>query len=229
LVEHDWNFFDPTRPWNHQSFPSSVIGWLNGNSLTYRLVRDGLRGAWDRLTGTDSSGRSAPDALEEADPLNPTVIPRILDIFFTTPDEKWDQAWQITGDLLAALRDAVASDGAQLIVAIVPPHMIVQNDYWGYNTLFEDSGQPWDLWYPQNRMLALLDDLGIPAINPTQTLIDFRAMTGQDVFYKLDRHLNRTGACVFGTALANALMTDGYAEPDAAYPRDPLTLCETLP
>jgi hypothetical protein len=229
LVEHDWNYFDPTRPWDHESFPSSVIGWLNGNSLTYRLVRDSVRAVWDRLTGTDSSHSSSSAPLEEPDPLHPTSIPRILDIFFTTPDAKWDQAWQITGDLLAALRDAVASDGAQLVVAIVPPHMIVQNDYWAYNELFEQSGKPWDLWYPQNRMLALLDDLRIPVINPTQTLIDFRAATGQDVFYKLDRHFNRTGACVFGTALANALMADGYAAPDAAYPRNPLTSCETLP
>jgi hypothetical protein len=229
LVEHDWTFTDPTRPWDHQPFPNSVIGWLNGNSLTYRLVRDGLRDVRDRITGTDSGGTSAPESLETPDPLHPTSIPRVLDIFFTAPDEKWNQAWQITGDLLAALRDSVASDGAQLVVVIIPPHMIVQNDYWAYNALFEQSGQEWDLWYPQNRMLALLDDLGIPVINPTQTLIDFRAATGQDVFYELDRHLNRTGSCVFGTALANALMADGYANPDAAYPRDPLAACENLP
>jgi hypothetical protein len=229
LVEHDWNFTDPTRPWDHQPFPDSVIGWLNGNSLTYRLVRDGLRDVRDRVTGTDSGVTSAPDSLETPDPLHPTSIPRVLNIFFTAPDEKWNQAWQITGDLLAALRDSVGSDGAQLVVVIIPPHMIVQNDYWAYNTLFEESGQAWDLWYPQNRMLALLDGLGIPAINPTQTLIDFRATTGQDVFYELDRHLNRTGSCVFGTALANALMADGYATPDAAFPRDPVAACETLP
>ena len=229
LVEHDWNFIDPTRPWDHQPFPNSVIGWLNGNSLSYRLIRDGLREARDRITGTDSSGSSAREPLETVDPLHPTSIPRILDIFFTAPDEKWDEAWQITGDLLAALRDSVASDGAQLVVVIIPPHMIVQNDYWAYNSLFEQSGQDWDLWYPQNRMLALLDDLGIPAINPTQTLIDFRATTGQDVFYELDRHLNRTGSCVFGTALANALVAEGHAAPDAAYPRDPLATCQNLP
>jgi hypothetical protein len=228
LVEHDWNYVDPTRPWDREPFPNSVIGWLNGNSLTYRLVRDGLRSAWHRITGADSSD-ATPEPLESVDPLHPTSIPRILDIFFTAPDAEWDQAWQITGDLLAALRDSVASDGAQLVVVIVPPHMIVQNDYWAYNALFEQSGQAWDLWYPQNRMLALLDDLGIPAINPTQTLIDFRTATGQDVFYKLDRHLNRTGSCAFGTALANVLVADGYAEPDAAYPRDPLATCETLP
>ena len=228
LVEHDWNYVDPTRPWDREPFPNSVIGWLNGNSLTYRLVRDSLRDVRDRITGIDSSS-PASEPLETVDPLHPTSIPRILDIFFTAPDAQWDQAWQITGDLLAALRDSVASDGAQLVVAIIPPHMIVQNDSWTFNSLFEQSAQAWDLWYPQNRMLTLLDDLGIPAINPTQTLIDFRTATGQDVFYKLDRHLNRTGSCVFGTALANALVADGYATPDAAYPRDPLASCEKLP
>jgi hypothetical protein len=225
LVEHSWKYFDPTRPWDHQPFPNSVIGWLNGNSLSYRLVRDSVRGLRDWVTGADGGSSSPPPLETTEEVLNPTSIPRILDIFFTAPDEQWETAWQITAKLLAALRDSVASDGAQLVVVIVPPHMIVQNDYWAYNTLFDQSGQDWDLWYPQNRMLALLDELDIPAINPTQTLIDFRTATGQDVFYELDRHLNVTGSCVFGTALANSLMADGYTEPDAAYPRDPLKLC----
>jgi lysophospholipase L1-like esterase len=223
LIEHAWTYRDPTRPWERQSFPASMISWLNGNSLTYRLTRDALRAGWARITGGEVSDAMPEGQEAGVDPRHPTVIPRELNIFFTEPDERWETSWQITGALLAALRDSVTSDGAQLVVVIIPPHMIVQNDYWVYNDLFAQSDRAWDLWYPQNRMIALLNDLNIPAVNLTPSFIDFRAATGQDVFYKLDRHLNPAGSCLFGTALANWLAAQGYAE--AGPPRDVMLTC----
>jgi hypothetical protein len=224
LVEHPWNYTDRSRSFEQAPFPDNVIGWLNAHSLTYRLMRDARDRVAASLTGTQEDQGTT---LEAVDPDHPTRIPLPLEVLFSQPDARWETAWQITGALLKTLRDSVAADGAQFVVALVPPHMIVQNDYWQFTDLFNASGRAWDLWTAQNRMLALLDDLNIPVINPTQQFIDFRSRTGQLLFYVRDRHFNATGTCVFGTSLANWLMEHGYVSQDVQFPRDPVAECRT--
>jgi hypothetical protein len=228
LIKHPWHYTDKTRAYMDQAFPKNVIGWLNANSLTYRLTRDAVRGVWDFVTGQETEADDLSAAAVEAwqaEIANPTYIPAPLESIFTEPDERWQVSWRITAELIEAFRDVVRADGAELVVAVVPPHMIVQDDYWHYEALFDASERAWDRWYPQNRLLELLDALEIPVINPTQTFIDFRAETGQDVFYPLDKHFTPIGSCVFGTALANGLVEVGIVKPDAGYPRDPGAEC----
>jgi hypothetical protein len=224
LVEHPWNYVDTTRSFERQSFPYNVIGWLDAHSLTYRLVRDERDRIRAFLTGTgnDSASQRNPATVDFD---NPTRLPALLEVMFTQPDAKWETAWQITGALLKALRDSVEADGAQLVVALVPPHMIVQSDTWHYADLLDASGHAWDVWYAQDRMLTLLDDLDIPVMNPTHLFIDFRAETGQLPFYVRDAHFTAIGTCLFGTSLANWLMEHGYVSPDARFPRDPTAEC----
>jgi len=224
LVEHPWHYVDRSRSFERQPFPANVIGWLNAHSLTYRLVRDAADRIAAALTDTDHQADQRAD-LEPVDPNHPVRIPLPLEVLFSQPDTRWETAWQITGALLKALRDSVEADGAQFVVALVPPHMIVQNDYWHYADLFDATGRAWDLWYAQNRMLALLNDLSIPVMNPTHLFIDFRAQTGRLPFYVRDRHFNPTGTCLFGTALANWLMEHGYVSADARNLPDPMEEC----
>jgi len=224
LVEHPWDYVDKTRPYLVQPFPENVIGWLNAHSITYRVLRDAPRRVRDALTGGDDDGDSEDGArgprLPAAD-----VLSTPLEVFFTEPDDAWQAAWRLTEALLVAFRDAVTEDGAEFVVAIVPPHMIVQYDDWRYEPALEEAGREWDLWYPQQRMLALLDRLDIAVINPTDLFIDFHEQTGQHAYYVLDRHFNPTGTCLFGTALANELAARGYVDAPPDIPVDPLAAC----
>jgi hypothetical protein len=80
--------------------------------------------------------------------------------------------------------------------------MVVQNDDWRYSALLRDSGREWDLMYPQQRMLALLDRLQIPAFNPTAAFVELRARTGQRPFFPTDKHFNDTGHRWFADTLS---------------------------
>lgn len=216
LVEYPWHYTDKTRPYLDQDFPQNVIGWLNVHSVTYRLLRNRLGDAATDIGDDDDA---------HIDPQNPKRIPRALKILFDDLDPEWETSWQITEALIAAFRDAVEADGAEFVVALVPPHMIVQNEHWQFNDLFEAEGRAWDLYNPQERLTAVLDEMSIPLLNPTQDFLDFRAATGQDPFWVKDRHFNPTGSCLFGTLLANWLIEQDLAPPDDAYPRDPLAVC----
>lgn len=219
LVEHGWDYADKTRPYLYQDFPQNVVGWLNAHVVTYRLLRDG----WDQVAGDADTGHKRTHA--HIDPLNPTRIPRELNVLFSEPDAEWQQAWQITESLVGAFRDSVQANGADFGVVIVPPHMIVQRDHWQFEDLFAESGRAWDLYYPQTRMSAMLDALNIPALNPTQTFVDFRAATGLDPMYIRDRHFNPTGTCVFAASIANWLVAQDLTGPFPAYPLDPAREC----
>ncbi len=224
LVVHPWPYNDVTRPYLNQDFPSNVIGWLNKNSVTYRVLRDGVRGIRTRLSG-DSTG-AAPTMGTASEPAQIVDDERVwlMNVMDSQPDATWEQAWTITGDLLAKLRDAVEANGAQLVTAIVPPHMIVQQDSWTMQSAFDASSRPLDLWYPHERMLALLAGLNIPTLDPTALFLDFRAQTGRDLYFLGDPHFNATGTCVFGTALANWLTAEGYVDGDTT-PHNPVTVC----
>jgi hypothetical protein len=225
LVEHPWNYIDRTRTYWDQAFPKNIVGWLNANSLSYRLVRDGVRSVWHSVTGKEQSQAAASSWDWRSEYAHPVQIPLTEEVFFTQPDEKWETAWQTTEAILTAYRDAVLADGAELLVVLIPPHVIVQEDTWRYTALFEQSGREWDLWYPQKRMLALLDKLNIPVLNPTQTFIDLKAQTGENPFYSLDGHFNSTGTCWFGTVLSNWLVEQGYVQAGSPFPYNPMEVC----
>lgn len=221
LVEHPWHYTDRSRSYQQEDFPQSIIGWLNAHSATYRLLRNGLDGLIDWVRGTDDD---ADDDADDARALTvQSFLPLDAQVFINPPDERWEASWALTGALLAALRDAVAADGSELVVAIIPPHMIVQYDDWRFAPAFEAAGEEYELWYPQRRMTDLLAELDIPTFNPTQTFIDFHAETGLDPFLTRDRHFNPTGTCLFGTALAGWLVENGYV--DAPGPPDLVAAC----
>src|SRR5690606_542990 len=137
-------------------------------------------------------------------------MPLEMDVMDPCPDATWEQAWTITGKLLSELRDTVAASEAQLVAVVVPPHMIVDYDTWSWRHVFEPSERPLDLWYPPTRMLTLLSDLSIPALDPLQTFVDFRDRTGQSSFYMYDRHFNPAGTCLFGASVSAWLTEAGY-------------------
>ncbi len=209
LVEHPWHYRDRTRRYANDRFPYSFIGWCRANSLTYVALHDGIWACKAAiLNRRDKTGMpGSADGSKAGDA--PRILPQPLEVFFTRPDAKWEEAWALSEALLTALRDAVAADGARLVVAIVPPHMVVQNDDWRYSALLQASGREWDLMYPQQRTLALLDRLHIPALNPTRAFVELRAKTGQRPFFPIDKHFNETGNRWFADALSNWLIADG--------------------
>ena len=203
LVEHSWRYRDRTRRYASERFPYSFIGWCRANSLTYGLLHDGIWACKAAvLDGGDKTRMPESARGSKADDA-PRTLPQPLEVFFTQPDDRWEAAWALSAALLAALRDAVAADGARLVVAIIPPHMVVQNDDWRHGALLRDSGREWDLMYPQQRMLALLDRLRIPALNPTANFVELRAGTGERPFFRTDKHFNDTGHRWFADVLSD--------------------------
>lgn len=211
LVEHLWPYVDITRPYLQQDFPSNAIGWLDKNSVIYRALRSvvhTIRGV-KAAANPDTSSNSNPHTEHVQQRSN---IPLEMQIMNSSPDAEWEQAWTITEKLLVRLRDEVTADGATFAAVIVPPHMIVEYDSWGWKLQFETSDYPLKLLYPHERMLSLLSTLDIPVLDPLQIFLDFKARAGESLFYQYDRHFNPTGTCLFGLTLSDWLADEGYVE-----------------
>ncbi len=218
LVEHSWRYRDRTRRYANERFPYSFIGWCRANSLTYVALHDGIWACKAAVLNSRDKTRTPASADEAKARDAPRILPQPLEVFFTRPDGKWEEAWALSEALLAALRDAVAADGARLVVAIIPPHMVVQNDDWRYGAVLRNSGREWDLMYPQQRTLALLDRLHIPAFNPTRAFVELRVRTGQRPFFPIDKHFNEAGHRWFAEAFSNWLMASGATRNTRANP-----------
>jgi hypothetical protein len=123
----------------------------DAHSLTYRALRDAARAVWSAVNGDDSPA-SSPMIIQPADLAHPTAIPQPLEVIFSEPDEKWQQSWQITGELLRSFRAAVEADvpagGGDRAAAHDRTARAL-----ALSSLFADSGRAWDLWYPQHRMM----------------------------------------------------------------------------
>ncbi len=216
LVEHPWVYVDRSQDYLKQPFPKNVIGWLNAHSMSYRVVRDALRGGWAALRDVmrRSEAETAPTTPTPSPPPPPSEFPTPLECFFVPPDEKWEEAWRLTMALVDRLRTEVEAEGRQFVVVLVPPHMAVQTEGWRFLPFFEESTRTWDLWYPHERMLLELRAMGIRPIDPTPTFVAFYRKTHLDLYYPRNRHFNPRGACVFAAALTNALSARGVLAAD---------------
>lgn len=213
LVEHPWMYVDHSQDYLKQPFPRNVVGWLNANSMSYRLARDVLRKGWNALVGlVNHSPKTETSASTPTPPPPPEEFPTPLECFFVPPDEKWEEAWELTRVLLQQFRADVEADGKQFIVAIIPPHMAVQTEHWRFLHFFQETERSWDLWYPHQRMLQEMEALDIPYIDATPAFVEFYAKTGLDLYYPRNRHFNPRGACVFGAVLANELSARGIVD-----------------
>lgn len=220
LVEHAWRFRDRTHAYESAPWPNKLLGWLDAHSVTYRAARAAVDWACARVSGAGDDGRQeVPSAAAD-------TLPAPLEVFFTEPDARWEQAWRLTDALLAQLQAAVQAAGGQLVVALIPPHMVIQPEDWVYAAQLDAAGRPWDALFPQQQMLALLEGLGIPTLNPTEAFRSLRDRTHADLFLRQDKHFTEAGNCAFGVLLANWLVEQGFVEAVALTdPIDPISAC----
>lgn len=119
----------------------------------------------------------------------------MLGVYAEPRDKEWTEAWQITEALLAQLAHDVRSQGAELLVLILPPRVLVERQGNG-STNFD---------YPRERAAAILNDLGVPFLDATDALREHLKATGKSGFFEFDIHPDPNGHRVIGQALAPAI------------------------
>ena len=105
-----------------------------------------------------------------------------------------DAAWQLSAELLRAIRDQAGSVGARTVLAIIPDQVQVEE---GVTVVGLDPAD----YEVQPRMRQVCERLGIPVIDLLPPLREAYATDGQALYYPKDRHLNARAHAVVARAL----------------------------
>ena len=133
-----------------------------------------------------------------------SAVPLDLRIYAARPEPAFEQTWSNTRLLLEALQREVTQAGARLLVAGVCTKEQVVPGYFQKKLGGRADVSDFDLSYPNRRLAALLDDLGVPFADLTPA---FLAATrqGETLFHEYDLHWNARGHARAGERLSEAL------------------------
>ncbi len=139
-------------------------------------------------------------------------------LYRPAPDERWEEAWLITGDLLATLKREIEADGAKLVLALIPEPVTLLGNPRSAIRFGSGSAAPADLdmELPSKRLMAMAGDLGIPALDLLAVFKAYRdrhALAAPYFSFSCDGHWNPLGHTVAAAALADFLKPFGVPAP----------------
>ena len=175
------------------SFGARIRKWVRTHSHVYKLIRNGfpnipyVSDIAVKLGFLKTSGRSLPNE---------------LNVWKKDYDEQTLRSWELTGALLAQLKESVAREGSELVVFVVPSWAsIYGRDFKkarGYYKVGADL-------YPEkvNSVLkSLCEKNGIKFLDPTASMKEAAKAGHAKLYYKKDGHWTAAGHKVAGDFLA---------------------------
>lgn len=163
-------------------------GWLGGHSALYPLVRGGLANiSW-------VSGLLVRTGL--------AAVPNEFRPWYTGPDPALEDAWQVTGTLLAQLRDTVEAAGGRFVVLHVPPRPAVRPSNWAsVRRRYAMDAATWDVRHDGRRLEEICRRRALTCLFPADR---FRAVEagGVKLYFDQDAHWNAAGHHLAAEVLA---------------------------
>jgi lysophospholipase L1-like esterase len=202
-------------------FIGQIRFFLDQNSFTYRLVRDGLKTVLQLFRGEIG----AP-TLAQPETTDFSVLPLPLERFRPEYDAQWQEAWTVTQLVVRELRQTVEAHGGQLVVVIVPGLEEDRPEAWQY--WVDNFGVPvdWDPAHPRKLWMDFLDEEGIPYLDLLPGMLDYTATTGDSLRFAVDVHFNAEGHCFVAVELENWLIEQQLIQSPSNYiPQDPVAVC----
>ena len=116
-------------------------------------------------------------------------------------------AWKVTEALLLKLNDEIRAGGAQFCVALLPGKETIHTEEFkaSYHRYPGIELFDFDLDWPGLRLQSFLEKHRIPVVNLTAAFKDYRKKSGQNLYFKFDRHFNLLGHRIAGEEIAKDL------------------------
>ena len=186
-----------------------VLLWGVQHSKLCELVNQVRRRRWaavERDSAAQAAGASLGEA-EEVGIFSPSYAP--------PPNPEWEEAWQITEDLLVRLHEESAAAGARFALVTLTNSVHVHPDPEMRARIAASLGVE-DLYYPERRLSALGKSTGFPVITLSGPLLEAVQAAPEALWLhgfestRLGRgHWNADGHRLAGEVLARELLRRG--------------------
>jgi hypothetical protein len=142
------------------------------------------------------------------------VDPHLALTFYSCSESpKFNEAWDVTESIIAALNNEVVASGAELIVVNVPSMMMIEsyvNDADGY---FLGKDLCLEAHLSRERLSRILDNHDIPALDLTDLFYETSSREDLELYYSFDRHWNAAGHFLAAQLTYQMLNHEGYLPP----------------
>lgn len=127
--------------------------------------------------------------------------------YLRNPEPQFETAWKVTEALLLKLNDEIRASGAQFCVALLPGKEAISPEEFkaSYPRYPGIESFDFDLDWPGLRLQSFLEKHQIPVVNLTFAFKDHQKKSGQNLYFKFDRHFNLLGHHIAGEEIAKYL------------------------
>jgi len=165
----------------HASLKTRLKVFLNRNSLIYSTVREVGNRFRHKKRLTSKKGRRG--------------IPLDANLFATEYSPAWNTAWEVSREILVALRDEVERNGSELLVMLIPTRAQVHRQYWQelIDKTEDMQDRSWNLDRPNEMLAQFSRDSGISILDLMPVLRNESEATDEEYYLENDGHFNRKG------------------------------------
>jgi hypothetical protein len=143
-------------------------------------------------------------------PIDEDLEPTIYDQVYKEPtDSQWQQAWQVTDELIKLMHSEVKAKGADFIVVTLSDGLQIYPDSSVRQKFMQRLGVT-DLFYPDRRIQVLGEQYGFKVINLAPIFLDYAeknnvCLQGFDNLFHCRGHLNVEGHQLASNVIAQGL------------------------
>lgn len=182
-----------------QGIVESVKTWLRQHTRLYPVVMSYLHRL---LPSTLPRAGGNNGELELASPKEPYELIPSLGLLQEPMPPAYENAWQITEELILMLRDEVEADGACFAVMVIPSHYQVDHLWEAFlHARLVGDEYTWNRSATSERLADYLPRNGIPNLDLTPIFRDRGNLGGESLYLERDGHWNANGHKVAAESL----------------------------
>ena len=191
------------KPYYSLNSSNQLVHNINPNDQTTKLISR-VKLALNKHSRLYAFVRVMRDSFRHENNSGESKIPFDFNIYKTTQEQEWEQAWKITGKLLQKLNVLIKQENAELLVTIIPSQEQVHQKYWKQAIPQHNKKDlyKWDVTLPTRKLISILKTNKINHLDLLPIFTEAAKRSSEELYLPIDAHWNEKGHMLAAQALS---------------------------